>query len=96
MRMSILPASTLSQNFLLLLRGAEAADHFDGDGKGGEALLESFVVLKGEDRGGREDGDLLVIADSFECGAHSDFGLAIADIAAEQAVHGLRATPCRA
>ena len=77
------------QNFFLLLRVAEAADHFDGDGKRPEALLESFVVLEGEDRGGREHGDLLVVADGLECRAHGDFRLAVADVAAEQAVHGL-------
>ena len=78
------------QDFFLLLRGAEAADHFDGDGKRGEALLESFEVLEGEDGGGREHGDLLVVVDGFEGGAHGDFGFAVADVAAEQAVHGLR------
>ena len=77
------------QDFFLLLRVAEAADHFDGDGERGEALLESFEVLEGEDGGGREHGDLFVIGDGFEGGAHGDFGFAVADIAAEQAVHGL-------
>ncbi len=37
----------LLQDFFLLLRGAEAADHFNGDGKWREALLESFKVLEG-------------------------------------------------
>ena len=77
------------QDFFLLLRGAEAADHFDGDGEGREALLEGFEVLEGEHRGGREHGDLLVVADGFESGAHGDFSFAVADVAAEQAVHGL-------
>ena len=58
-------------------------------GNGREALLESFEVLEGEDRGGREHGDLLVVADGLEGGAHGDFGLAVADVAAEQAIHGL-------
>ena len=75
------------QNFFDLFRRAEAADHFDGDGKGREALLESFVVLKRQDGGGREHGDLLVVADGLEGGAHGDFCLAVTDIAAEQAVH---------
>ena len=77
------------QNFFLLFRVAEAADHFDGDGERSEALLESFVVLEGEDGGGSEHGDLLVVADGLECCAHGDFCLAIADVAAQQAVHGL-------
>ena len=88
MRMSTLPTATLSQNFFDLLRGAEAADHFDLDGKGGKALLESFVVLEGEDGGGREHRDLLVVADGLEGGAHGDFSFAVADVAAEQAIHG--------
>ena len=78
------------QDFFLLLRVAEAADHFNGDGERGEALLESFEVLEGEDRGGRQHRDLLVVADGFEGGAHGYFRFAIADVAAEQAVHGLR------
>ena len=39
---------------------------------------------------GREHGDLLVVADGLERRAHGDFRLAVADVAAEQAVHGLR------
>ena len=39
---------------------------------------------------GRQDGDLLAILHRLEGGAHGDFGLAVADVAAEQAVHGLR------
>ena len=83
-----MPTATCFENFFNLLRGAEAADHFDLDGKGREALLESFAVLEGEDGGGREHGDLLVVADGLEGGAHGDFGFAVADIAAEQAIHG--------
>ncbi len=44
-------------------------------------------MLEGEDRGGREHGDLLAILHGFEGGAHGDFGFAVADVAAEQAVH---------
>ncbi len=77
------------QNFFLLLRIAEAADHFDGDGEWSKALLESFEVLEGEDGGGGEHGYLFVVADGFEGGTHGNFGFAVAHIAAEQAVHGL-------
>ena len=80
----------LLQNFFLLLRGAEAADHFNGDGKRRKALFESFVVLEGQHGRGREHGHLLVVADGLEGGAHGDFRLAVADVAAEQAIHGLR------
>ena len=51
-------------------------------------MLEGFEVLEGQDGGGREDGDLFAVGDGFERGAHGDFGLAVADVAAEQAVHG--------
>ncbi len=78
------------QNFFLLFGVAEAADHFDGDGKRSEALLEGFVMLEGEHRGRGKQGNLLVVADGLERGAHRDFRLAVADIAAEEAVHGLR------
>ena len=46
-------------------------------------------MLEGEDRRGREHRDLLVVGDSFESGAHGDFCLSVADVAAEQAIHGL-------
>ena len=58
-------------------------------GKGRKALLESFVVLEGKDGSGREHCNLLVVADGLESGAHGDFRLAVAHVAAEQAVHGL-------
>ncbi len=58
-------------------------------GNGREALLESFEVLEGEDGRGREDCYLLIVADRLERGAHADFGFAVTNVAAEQAVHGL-------
>jgi len=76
------------ENFLHLFRGAETADHFDLDGERGEALLEGFPVLEGQHGGGREDGDLLVVAEGLEGRAHGDFSFAVAYIAAEQAIHG--------
>ncbi len=81
----------LLDDFLLLLRGAEAGDHLDVHGEGSEAALEGFVMLKGEHRGRGEDGDLLAVIHRFVGGAHGYFRLAVTDVAAEQAVHGLRA-----
>ena len=46
-------------------------------------------MLESEHGSGREHRDLLVVADGLESGAHGDFRLAIAHVAAEQAVHGL-------
>ena len=77
------------QNFFLLLRIAEAADHFDRDRKRRKALLESFKMLKGEHGSGREHGDLFVVADGLESRAHGYFGFAIPNVTAEQTVHGL-------
>ena len=72
---------------LLLLRGAEAAEHIDLDGKGREALLEGVVVLEGEHRGRRQHHDLAIVADCLEGRAHGDFRLAVTDVAAQQPVH---------
>ena len=79
----------LFEDDFLLLWGAEAGDHLDVDGEVGEAFFEGFVVLKAEDGSWREDGDLFSVLYCFEGGAHGDFGFAVADVAAEEAVHGL-------
>ena len=73
----------------LLFGGAEARDHLDVDGEVGEALFEALVVLETKDGGGGEDGDLLGILHGLEGGAHGDLGLAVADVAAEETIHGL-------
>ena len=88
MRMSTLPFSTFSHDFFcsLAVRKREIISMLNG--KCGEAPLEGLEVLEGEHGGGREDGDLLVVADGLESGAHGDFGFAVADVAAEQAIHG--------
>ena len=96
MRMSTLPVSIFSTMTFCSLRRAEARDHFDGDGELREAALEGFEVLEGENRGGRKHGDLLAVLHGLEGGAHGHFGLAVADIAAEQAIHGRGGLPCRA
>ena len=77
----------LSDGFLLLLGGAEAAEHVDLDGKGREALPKGVEVLEGEHGGRRQDRDLAIVVDHLEGGAHPDFRLAVSHIAAEQAVH---------
>ena len=46
-------------------------------------------MLKRQNRCGRQHCDLLVVADRLESGAHRDFCLAVAHVAAEQAIHGL-------
>src|SRR6266849_579099 len=76
------------EDLFLLRGGAEAAEHFDAHGKCGEAALEGFQMLEGQNGGGGEKGDLLVVHDGFEGGAHGDFGFAVANVAAEETVHG--------
>src|SRR5690348_4846089 len=75
-------------NFLLLLGSAKAADHLDSDWESGEAALECLEMLKRQHGCRREHGYLAIVLHGFECSAHSNLGLSIADIAAEQTVHG--------
>ena len=56
-------------------------------GKPAKRSRSVFKVLKREHGGRREKGGLLVVHDGLEGGTHRDLGLAVADIAAEQAVH---------
>ena len=74
---------------LLFARRAKTGEQFDAHGIIGHALAESVEVLLGEDGGGHEHGDLLAAHDSFEGSANGDFGFAEADVAADEAVHGL-------
>ena len=74
-------------DILLLLRSAKAADHLDHDRECCEPTLESLVMLEGQNRCRREHSNLPVILHRLEGGAHSDFSLAVTDVAAEQTVH---------
>ncbi len=60
----------------------------DLHGKAAEALGEGVEVLAGEQRGRHHDGDLLAGENGDEACAQGDLGLAEADIAADQPVHG--------
>ena len=44
---------------------------------------------------GQSDGHLLAVHDGLEGGPHGHLGLAVADVAAEEAVHRARRSPCR-
>ncbi len=87
MRTSTLPTATRSRISSDLLRRTKAVINSTVR-EGGEALFEGLVVLQGEHRGRREHGDLLVVAQRFKSRAHGDFRFAVADVAAEQAIHG--------
>ena len=87
MRMSVLP----SENALTAARcsagGAEARDVLDRERVVAQALGERAEVLLGEDRRRHEHQHLLAGVGRLERGAQRDLGLAVADVAADQAVH---------
>ena len=60
------------------------------DGERREAILQRLQVLEREDRRRRQERHLLAVHDGLERRAHRDFGLAVADVAAQQAVHRRR------
>ena len=73
----------------LLLMGAETAQHLHLDGIGGEPFGEGGVMLLRQDRSGDQDGNLHTLVDGLERRTKGDLGLAVAHVAANQAVHGL-------
>ena len=77
-------------DLLLLLLRTKAADHFDPDREPGEPILERARVLEGQHGGRRQKRHLLTVHDRLERGAHGDFGLAVANVAAEQSIHRRR------
>src|SRR4029077_3185627 len=77
------------QDGFLLARGAKPAEQVNPNWKRGEAAAESFKVLESQHRSWSEHGHLLGVGDRLERGAHSYFRLAVAHVAAKQAVHGL-------
>jgi hypothetical protein len=70
-----------------LAGGLEARQFGDSDRPVGEAVAESLEVLFAEQGGRAQDGDLPAAGHGAEGGAQGDFGLAEADVAADQAVH---------
>ena len=69
---------------------AEARDHFHGDREVAVALAEGVPVLLREDRRRHEHERLLAVERGGERCAHRDFGLAEADVAADEPVHRTR------
>ena len=82
-----LAGGEIGEGLLLFRLGAEPADHVDLDREAGEALLQRLLVLEGQHGRRREERDLLGIHHRLERRAHGDLGLAVADVAAQQAVH---------
>ena len=80
-------AQVLERLGLLGLR-AEPADHVDAHGKRREPRAQRLEMLQREHRRRREHGHLLAVHHGLERGAHRDFRLAEAHVAAQQAIHG--------
>ena len=73
----------------LLHRRDEARQEPDRDRECPEALLEGREVLRGEHGRGHEHGNLLPVLDRLERRPQRDLGLAVADVAHDEAIHRL-------
>ena len=88
-RMSTLAGGGPLQDFADLGLGPEPADDLDRERELGHPRGEAAVVLLGQDRGRHQHGDLLAGVDRLERRPDGDLGLAVADVAADQAIHRL-------
>ena len=77
------------RSLVLLLQAAGEPHRFDAERCQPVAQFE--VMLLGEDFGRRHEGGLVAVLDGLQCGKRGDHGLAAADIALQQALHGMRA-----
>ena len=89
-RMSTSPLAVSSRIFFVLGGRDEARDHLDPHRPAGHPRAHRRDVLEGEDRRRHQDRDLPPFLDDLEGGAQGDLGLAVADVAAQQAVHRRR------
>ena len=81
----------LAGDLALLPGRAEAAEHVKLHGEAREALFDGVVMLLHQNRGRGQDGYLLALHHGLEGRAQGHLGLAVAHVAAEQAVHVARA-----
>ena len=88
-RMSTPPAAARLRTSRISALGPEPVDDLDNERKLGHPRREAAMVLLGQDRGRHQHGDLLAGVDGLEGRADGDLGLAVADVAADQAVHRL-------
>ena len=77
------------EDFADFRAGPKPVDRLDGERELGHPGGEAAVVLLGQDGGRDQDGDLLARVDGLERRADGDLGLAVADVAADQAIHRL-------
>src|SRR5262245_32677221 len=77
----------IGYDFLLFFRIDESAQHDDRDWKCRKPLFERFEMLIAKNGGWRQYRNLFPVPYRLESRAHRYFGLAIANIAADQPVH---------
>ncbi len=82
-------AETLDDPFLLR-PALEAAEHGYVHRICGKSLGKGCEMLLREHGGRHQHGDLLAVVDHFEGGAYCHLGLAVSNVAADQAVHRFR------
>ena len=80
----------LLQGLLLHFRGAEAAEHVDGDGEAPETRHGGLIMLLGKHRGRNQNCRLLAVQDALHHRPQRNFGFAEADVAAQKPLHGSR------
>ena len=85
--MSTLPSVKRLTDVALLGGRAEPRHVLDLERLVAQALDERAEVLLGEDRRRHQHHHLLAVAGGLDRGAQRDLGLAVADVAADQAVH---------
>ena len=88
MTMSTSPLFRSLDDLGLLGLRLEPGQGRDADREEDHPAGERLEVLAGQDGGRAEDGHLLAVHDGLEGGPHGHLGLAVADVAAEEAVHG--------
>ena len=96
MMMSTPPCGQPLEDALLLAGRAEAAEALDDERILGQALAEGAEVLLGQHGRRHQHGHLLAVVDGLEGGPDGQLGLAVADVAADQAVHRPARAACRA
>ena len=76
------------ERFCCLRRSSEAAEHLNGHGEAEKPLQRGLIMLLGKHRCRNENGRLAVIQNALHNSAQSDLRFSVADIAAQQSVHG--------
>ncbi len=79
----------------LFLGRAKTAEDADLERKLGHPATERAAMLFGQDGGRHQHGHLVAGVDRFERGPHRQFGLAVADVAADQPVERPQGAACR-